>query len=316
MGPRRSVWPERACELTHYGEPLFIGTLAAAYAEAGRFDDAVATAQKACALAEASGEQELLKKNQELLALYLKHQPYRDFRRLHQPDQPATNRPPDNIEHENRSWGAHPPRVWLDAPRVQPLGARSWVGTFGTILCARSFPRGRGKRHARRVRSPSQLRFSSAKLSPPPGELSFRQVKANWNRWLPVIFLAVFALSRWPGWFPPNFSAATALAFCAGVYFRGAAAWWLLLATMLVTDVALNVFYYHEAPLRLLSAAELRDLRGIDRAGQMVWTARRVFEVAAGRSGRRGDFLRRHQHAVVAAGRRPTPRPLPAGCRR
>ena len=28
---------ERACELTHYREPLFIGTLAAAYAEAGRF---------------------------------------------------------------------------------------------------------------------------------------------------------------------------------------------------------------------------------------------------------------------------------------
>src|SRR5208283_4014985 len=28
---------ERACELTHYGQPVFIGTLAAAYAEAGRF---------------------------------------------------------------------------------------------------------------------------------------------------------------------------------------------------------------------------------------------------------------------------------------
>jgi len=37
MGPRRSVLAERACELTHYGEPLFIRTLAAAYAEAGRF---------------------------------------------------------------------------------------------------------------------------------------------------------------------------------------------------------------------------------------------------------------------------------------
>jgi len=49
--------------------------------------------------------------------------------------------------------------------------------------------------------------------------------------------------------FPPNFSAATALAFCAGVYFRGAAAWWLPLGTMLATDVTLNVFYYHVAPL-------------------------------------------------------------------
>ena len=74
-------------------------------------------------------------------------------------------------------------------------------------------------------------------------------MKAKWHRWLPVIFLALFALSRWPGLFPPNFTAATALAFCAGVYFRGAAAWWLPLGTMLATDVALNIFYYHVAPL-------------------------------------------------------------------
>ena len=74
-------------------------------------------------------------------------------------------------------------------------------------------------------------------------------MKAKWNCWLPAIFLALFALSRWPGLFPPNFSAATALAFCAGVYFRGAAAWWLPLGTMLATDVALNIFYYHVAPV-------------------------------------------------------------------
>ncbi len=57
------------------------------------------------------------------------------------------------------------------------------------------------------------------------------------------------ALSRWPGLFPPNFTAATALAFCAGVYLSGAMAWWLPLGTMGVTDVALNVFYYHTAPV-------------------------------------------------------------------
>ncbi|MGA2279721.1 MAG: DUF6580 family putative transport protein [Verrucomicrobiota bacterium] len=74
-------------------------------------------------------------------------------------------------------------------------------------------------------------------------------MKEKWNRWLPVLFLALFALSRWPGLLPPNFSAATALAFCAGVYFAGATAWWLPLGTMLATDVALNVFYYHVAPL-------------------------------------------------------------------
>jgi Flp pilus assembly protein TadD len=68
----------RACELTHYGVTLLVGTLAAAYAEAGRFDDAIAAAEKACALASAAGEQGLLQKNQELLALYRQHQPYHE----------------------------------------------------------------------------------------------------------------------------------------------------------------------------------------------------------------------------------------------
>ena len=49
--------------------------------------------------------------------------------------------------------GAHPPRVWLDAPRVR----RRAQGRRGGH---RSFPRGRGKPHARRVRSPAQLVFS------------------------------------------------------------------------------------------------------------------------------------------------------------
>jgi hypothetical protein len=69
---------EDACQRTQYKETIMVGTLAAAYAEAGRFDEAISTAQKACALASQSGDQELLKKKQELLALYLKHQPYRD----------------------------------------------------------------------------------------------------------------------------------------------------------------------------------------------------------------------------------------------
>jgi Flp pilus assembly protein TadD len=68
----------RACELTHYNMTPFVGTLAAAYAEAGRFDDAIATAQKACTLASKSGEQDLLRRNQELLVLYRAHQPYHE----------------------------------------------------------------------------------------------------------------------------------------------------------------------------------------------------------------------------------------------
>lgn len=65
---------------------------------------------------------------------------------------------------------------------------------------------------------------------------------------LPAILIVVFALSRIPGLMPGNFSAAYAFAFCAGVYFQGAAKWWLPLTVMLATDVALNVFYYHIAP--------------------------------------------------------------------
>jgi tetratricopeptide (TPR) repeat protein len=68
----------RACELTHYGVTPMVGTLAAAYAEAGRFDDAILTAEKACMMASESGDQDLLKKNQELLVLYRAHRPHHE----------------------------------------------------------------------------------------------------------------------------------------------------------------------------------------------------------------------------------------------
>ncbi len=60
---------------------------------------------------------------------------------------------------------------------------------------------------------------------------------------LPLALMVVFALSRIPGMLPQNFSAAYALAFCAGVYFSGRMAWWLPLSTLLVTDVGLNLYY-------------------------------------------------------------------------
>ena len=67
---------------------------------------------------------------------------------------------------------------------------------------------------------------------------------------LPAIFVAVFVISRIPHLLPPDFSAIYALAFCAGIYFRGAMAWWLPLAVMAGTDIALNIFYWHVSPLR------------------------------------------------------------------
>jgi hypothetical protein len=57
---------------------MLVGTLAAAYAEAGRFDDAVATAQKARDLALASGQKDLADRNQKLLELYQSHQAYHE----------------------------------------------------------------------------------------------------------------------------------------------------------------------------------------------------------------------------------------------
>jgi Tfp pilus assembly protein PilF len=77
-GTRAVQLAEQACELTHYSVTLMAGTLAAAYAEAGRFDEAISSAQTACALAEKSGEPALLQKNRELLALYRAHQPYHE----------------------------------------------------------------------------------------------------------------------------------------------------------------------------------------------------------------------------------------------
>ncbi len=67
--------------------------------------------------------------------------------------------------------------------------------------------------------------------------------------WLPILLLALFAVARWPGLLPPNFSAVYALAFCAGVYFPGRLAWWLPMSVLLFTDLVLNLGYYHAPAL-------------------------------------------------------------------
>jgi len=69
---------QRACEVTHNGQPLMIGTLAAAYAEAGRFDDAVKAAQKAHDLAVAEGKSAVAARNLELQQLYRAHRAYHE----------------------------------------------------------------------------------------------------------------------------------------------------------------------------------------------------------------------------------------------
>jgi Flp pilus assembly protein TadD len=61
---------ECACELTSFKETSMVGTLAAAYAEAGRFPEAVTTAESAVKLANACGQPHLADINNQLLPLY------------------------------------------------------------------------------------------------------------------------------------------------------------------------------------------------------------------------------------------------------
>ncbi len=68
-------------------------------------------------------------------------------------------------------------------------------------------------------------------------------MKFNGQRLLPVVFVLLAAFTRWPGVFPPNFSAFYAMAFCAGAFFPGRVAWWVPLGTLLATDIALNIHY-------------------------------------------------------------------------
>jgi protein O-mannosyl-transferase len=71
-------YAERACELTQRSVPVLLGTLAAAYAEAGRFDDAVRTAEEARDLAQEAGNTQIAETNGKLLQLYRAKTPYRE----------------------------------------------------------------------------------------------------------------------------------------------------------------------------------------------------------------------------------------------
>ena len=68
---------EAACRLSGRRNPSFLGTLAAAYAEAGRFGDAVKTIQEALAVSEASGAKELVPIQTRMLELFQAGKPFR-----------------------------------------------------------------------------------------------------------------------------------------------------------------------------------------------------------------------------------------------
>ena len=68
----------RACELTGYRQGAFLDTLCAAYAEAGRFDEAVKAAEKLLDWAESAGQKNRIEKIRNRLELYKAGRPYRE----------------------------------------------------------------------------------------------------------------------------------------------------------------------------------------------------------------------------------------------
>ena len=78
-------YAEKACALTHYTQPGMVGTLAAAYAEAGRFPEAVKTSEQAIQLSERSGNERFAAMNRQLLRLYQAGRPYHEAPRQGKP---------------------------------------------------------------------------------------------------------------------------------------------------------------------------------------------------------------------------------------
>src|SRR5438046_1453543 len=76
-GIRAVELAERALELAGGVSPILHRTLGAAYAEAGRFDEAIATAERGRALPEREGNRELADEFTAVLAQYRQHQPFR-----------------------------------------------------------------------------------------------------------------------------------------------------------------------------------------------------------------------------------------------
>jgi len=73
----------RACKISDWKKPSEIGTLAAAEAETGRFDDAIKHQEQALAMAKADRqtERELLDKLADALSDYQQRRPHRDLKK-------------------------------------------------------------------------------------------------------------------------------------------------------------------------------------------------------------------------------------------
>jgi tetratricopeptide (TPR) repeat protein len=77
-GSRAVEFAEQAVQLSGGREPQFIRTLAAAYAESGRFSEALAVAQQAAVMASMQGKADVANRLKNDLVLYRERQPMRD----------------------------------------------------------------------------------------------------------------------------------------------------------------------------------------------------------------------------------------------
>ncbi len=77
-GPEAVRLAEKACELSGYREAFLMGTLAAAYAEAGQFTNAVSLARRAITTASARGYVNVVTNNERLLKIYESGRPYHE----------------------------------------------------------------------------------------------------------------------------------------------------------------------------------------------------------------------------------------------
>jgi glycerol uptake facilitator-like aquaporin len=96
-----------------------------------------------------------------------------------------------------------------------------------------------------------------------------------------AVMLAVFAVSRWPGLLPPNFSVAYALVFCVGAFFGTRIAWGWTLGVMLGTDLLLNCYYQFVNGYEVFTPRHLL-YQAMNYAGYaLLWWLGRAFRNAA-----------------------------------
>ena len=77
-GPRAVQLSERACALTERKQPAFLATTAAAYAEIGKFSEAVATAREAGSLAQSKGDAKTVALTADMLTAFQANERYRE----------------------------------------------------------------------------------------------------------------------------------------------------------------------------------------------------------------------------------------------